>query len=99
MNTICSYLTHLTQTLELSFKEREALLNEDVVMEDLTLDLNADDDSAFQTLPPGQEALFMSHSGGDEELLDDIMGQYRPRYVANVIHITPYTYITWQTTC
>jgi hypothetical protein len=60
----------------LSFKDREALLNEDVAMQDLYEDI---EDPTFETLPPGQEALFLSHAGGPEEVLDDLMGQFRSK--------------------
>jgi hypothetical protein len=58
---------------DMNFKEREALLDEDVAMDDLTQDY----DSAFHTFPPGEEGMFMSHAGGEEEVLEDIICQYR----------------------
>ena len=40
-------------------------------------DLHEDfQDPTLDTLPLGQEALFISHTGGPEEVLDDLLGQF-----------------------
>lgn len=60
----------------MSFRDRgEAHLNEDIVMADLGEDLQP----GFDTLPPGEEGLFISHAGGSEEVLDDLLGQFHPK--------------------
>ena len=61
----------------MSFRDREALLNEDVIMEDLAS--VEGHNPTYDMLPPGQEGLFMSHAGGEEEVLDDLLGQFHPR--------------------
>ena len=42
-------------------------------------DLGEDLQPGFDVLPPGEEGLFISHAGGSEEVLNDLLGQFRPK--------------------
>jgi hypothetical protein len=60
----------------MSFQDRQALLNEDVAMEELGEDFDTD---TFNTLPPGQEGIILNHAGNPEEVLDDLLDPFRLR--------------------
>lgn len=46
------------------------------------MDMDSAMDSAFNTLPPGEEGLFLSHAGSEEDILRDIIdGSARSKYV------------------
>ena len=49
----------------LSFEDRQMILDYDRSQEDAEWE---DDVAALNTLPPGEEAMFLSHEGGDEAL-------------------------------
>ncbi|KAI0371571.1 hypothetical protein BV20DRAFT_922327, partial [Pilatotrama ljubarskyi] len=54
----------------LSFSERDALLSLDAGSEDVEENMDVDPEEWY-TLPPGEEAMFVSHAGGEEELRVD----------------------------
>jgi len=51
----------------LSFEERDILLERDGL-----------DDDLLDAIPPGEEAMFMSHAGGVDEVHRDVLGQFLP---------------------
>ena len=56
----------------LSFKERDAILDQDLVAN--MMDDQPGDDDPFMDLPPGEEGMFLSNAGGEEDVfhvLDD----------------------------
>lgn len=38
-------------------------------------------DDALRTLPPGEEAMFLSNAGNDEQALNDMLSAVRKRYI------------------
>lgn len=42
-------------------------------------------DDALKTLPPGEEAMFLSNAGNDEEALNDMLSSVRKQYVYSLV--------------
>jgi hypothetical protein len=60
----------------MSFQDRQALLNEDIAMEELGEELGPD---SFNTLPPGEEGILLNHAGNPEEVLEELLDPLQRR--------------------
>jgi hypothetical protein len=78
----------------MSFEDRQLLLDEDAAMVDLNVDYDSDSDSGFQHPPPGEEGILMSHAGGEDKVLEDMLSQFQPKqYVACPLQFNLSTFI------
>ena len=62
--TFCSSYLPLPRHPGLSFEERELLL---------------DDADVLDSMPPGEEGMFMSNAGSIDEVYDDVLDQFHPK--------------------
>ncbi len=45
------------------------------------------DDEGMETIPPGEEAMFLSHAGGEDELCRSLLEADLAQYVARNHHV------------
>jgi hypothetical protein len=68
---------------ELSFENRDAILDSDVAMDGLD-DAAGDEETwaemdGLRAIPPGEEGMFMSNAGGDNDVFFEILDYAVPR--------------------
>lgn len=69
------YLAFITLSLlGLSFEDRQTLLD----VQGSEWEFDPDDDVAMATLPPGEEGMFLSHAGGEDELCRSLFEENTP---------------------
>lgn len=64
---------------ELSFEDRQLILDANAALNDIGGSSSNEytEDSGFNTIPPGEEGMFLSHAGGAEEIIQDLLSQFR----------------------
>lgn len=73
----------------MSFEDRDMLAELEARLGGADVDMDVDEDNAYLSLPPGEEAMHLSHAGGEDELCKALLTE---GYVVSPLNANPISF-------